>query len=81
MTGSGTRPRCWHMATEDEVYAASKLYRYGATREVLDHFAEELADVRLMSQKLCSHFKLESQVSGWHDYKFNRLIARIKGEK
>ena len=47
----------------------------------LENLAEELADVRLMSERIISQFGLGPEVRRWHAQKLARMERRIKGEE
>ncbi len=61
------------------VQAVSKVYRYRDSLARLEDLAEELADVRLMSDKVARAFGIEGRVAHIKEEKLERLEALVKG--
>lgn len=58
--------------------AISKIYRYGATFETVDHLNEEIADVLIVIEELKKMgFSYQPSIQKWIEYKQERSMERI----
>lgn len=65
-----------------EICAVSKkMAFYKSNREsLIDHIAEEIADVRIMLDQLCYGLKIEQRAEDWREMKLDRQMKRIEVE-
>ena len=60
----------------DEIYSSTGNIK----NDVITHLAEEISDVRIMTDQLEILFNLSSKCSDMRNFKINRQLERIKNE-
>lgn len=66
------------LLTLEKCAVSKKMAFYKSNREsLIDHIAEEIADVRIMLDQLCYGLKIEQRAEDWREMKLIRQMKRI----